>query len=284
MKKIICLGGGTLGSVTPLLAVVEELLKRRNDLEIIWWGTYNGPESRLVKAAGLPFVAWPAGKWRRYFSWRNLTDLLVIFYAFIKAWFCLKKESPAILLTAGGFVAVPIAWAAWFRGIPVLAHQQDAIVGLANRLLKPIAVKFTLTLSDSFKDFIKSDKTILTGNAVRMGFLNPPSVSRARQLLGLSVDKKTIVFLGGGTGADFINNLVVDNLAELTKLGQVIHLTGLAKSISVESSLNYKTIDLTSDSLNVLQAADVVVSRAGLSTLSELAALAKPAIIIPMPD
>ncbi|MBU1038647.1 UDP-N-acetylglucosamine--N-acetylmuramyl-(pentapeptide) pyrophosphoryl-undecaprenol N-acetylglucosamine transferase [Patescibacteria group bacterium] len=279
---ILCLGGGTLGSVTPLLAVAEELQQRHKDLKIIWWGTARGPEKILVTAAGLNFLAWPSGKWRRYFSWQNFGDLFVIGYSFIKAWFYLGRLKPVVILTAGSFVAVPPAWAAWFRGLPVLAHQQDVRVGLANQLLKPVSTKFTLTLSKSATDF-SNNQAVVTGNAVRSGFNQPPTVTEARQKLGLAVEKKVIVFLGGGTGAYFINQLVIDNLPSLTTLGQVVHLTGLGKTSTSQPAMDYWPIPLTADNLFVLQAADVVVSRAGLGTLSELAALKKPVVVVPMP-
>lgn len=280
--RIVCAGGGTLGSVTPLLAVVEEL-RATNPIEVDWFGTATGPERTLVEAAGGRFHTIPAGKLRRYASARNATDVLRLGGGLAQALWWLAHNSVEVVLTAGGFVAVPVAWAAWFRGVPVFVHQQDVVPGLANKLMVPFARRVTVALECSLKDY-PAAKTVCTGNPVRAAFIHPPAPEAARRALGLSPELATVVVLGGGTGAQFLNDLVVPALPRLTAHAQVLHISGPQRSAAQPPQPRYHQLAFTTDTLTVLAAADVVVTRAGMGTLTELAALRRPAIVVPIPD
>lgn len=279
--KILCVGGGTLGSVTPLLAVVEKLNSHFDGLVKEWWGTPQGPERRLVEAAGFSFQPISSGKWRRYFSWYNLFDVLKIIWGFIQAWWRLKSAQPDIILTAGSYVAVPVAWAAYCWRLPVLAHQQDVRPSLANKLIQPVVRKITVSLPVSLKDF-PAHKTILTGNPVRQIFTQPLAAGEAKRRLGLSPDRPAILIIGGGTGAQALNELIAKSLTGFLQFTQVIHVVGANQPLP-PACAGYLPLAFSLDSLTLMSASEVVVTRAGMGTLTELASLQKPSVVIPIP-
>lgn len=280
--KVILSGGGTIGSVSPLLAVYEELKARQENVEVLWLGTKNGPEKKLVEAYQIKFKAISSGKLRRYFSFQNFIDPFKIIAGFFQSFFLLKKIRPNVVLSAGGFVSVPTAFAAYLLKIPVMIHQQDIRLGLANKLMIPFAKIITVTFEASLKDF-PSNKTTVVGNPVRKDVLSG-SKEEAYKFFKLEEGLPVVLIMGGGTGAAYINSLVAKSIKELASFCQVIHLTG-GKVEKVYSDPRYKAFDfLTSQMKNALAVSDLVVTRAGLSTLTELSALAKPSFIIPMPD
>ncbi|MEK7211625.1 MAG: UDP-N-acetylglucosamine--N-acetylmuramyl-(pentapeptide) pyrophosphoryl-undecaprenol N-acetylglucosamine transferase, partial [Patescibacteria group bacterium] len=211
-------------------------------------------------------------------------------FAFWQSWFLLRREKPAVVVSAGGFVGLPLIWAAWRRKIPVLIHQQDVIPGLTNRLAAPFAKKITVTFQKSAGAYPKA-KTIVLGNPVRMEILSakggPRSVSgeSACAHFHLATDLPTIFVVGGGTGSDFLNNLIWENLDELTSFCQIIHSAGRGKAIlTISANRRYRQYELLAEEYpDALAAADLVVSRAGMGALSEFAALGKPVLLIPLP-
>ena len=281
-KTIILSGGGTLGSVMPLLALADDL---RADYHLVFVGTANGVEKDFVSEAGLPFLSMAAGKWRRYWSWRNLTDLFLFVVGLVQGWLILKKTKPSLVISAGSFASVPLAVAAWCRRTPLLIHQLDYVPGLANKLMSPLARRITVSFKKSVKDY--GHKAVWVGSPVRRRLLTvkagPTAVAKH---FGLTAGGPVILVLGGGTGAVGLNRLITDNLYNLTQLAQIIHLTGAGKEINLDHSSAYHQFAVLSQPEMVLayQAADLIISRAGMSTLAELAWLGKAAVIIPMPD
>lgn len=282
LQKIICAGGGTLGSVTPLLAVINEL-KTKGDFEFEWWGTQTGPEKNLVEAAQIKYKVISSGKLRRYFSWENFIDLGRIILGFVESLWSFGLDKPVMIVTAGGYVAVPVGYAAYLYDIPLLIHQEDIRPGLANKLLTPVADIITISFKKSLADYPVA-KTRFVGNPVRPEFLNPPTKQAALAKLNLSAAKPVIMVMGGGTGSEFLNQLIKSCLRQLLDKFQIIHLTGLGKNDEFKSQAGYHVEALTSEIIYHLTAADIVISRAGLATISELSALGKPGIIIPLVD
>jgi UDP-N-acetylglucosamine--N-acetylmuramyl-(pentapeptide) pyrophosphoryl-undecaprenol N-acetylglucosamine transferase len=278
-STIILTGGGTLGSVTPLLALADDL---KADYDLVFVGTASGPEQAMAAAEKLPFLTIPAGKLRRYWSWRNATDLFLFLAGLIKSLVILKKLKPALVITAGSFVSVPLAVAAWCWRIPVLVHQLDYQPGLANKLMSRLARRLTVSWEKSAKDYRQA---VWTGSPVRRRLLTVNKAA-ALKFFKLSADRPVVLVLGGGTGAAALNHLIIDNLYNLTQVCQLIHLTGQGKQTKIDSFAAYHQFAVLSqaDMALAYAAADLVVSRAGMGTLAELAFLAKPTIIIPMPD
>jgi len=286
-EKFILTGGGTMGSVTPLLAVAEELKKREPSAEFLWLGTKSGPEKKLVELYNIKFAAIPAGKLRRYFSgWNFLTPFLIA-AGFFKSLWMIFKFKPRMILSAGGFVAVPVIWAGWFLRVPSLVHQQDVRPGLANKLTAPFAKIVTVTFQESLKYF---PGAVVTGNPVRAEIFSG-NRDRAAEIFNLEKDLPTLFVLGGGTGALELNKIVVAAAPELVKFCQVVHMTGGRINESLRSEIEtikretsrYHSVDfLMKDLPDVFAAADLVISRAGMSTLSELSVLGKPTVLIPI--
>lgn len=296
-KTIIFSGGGTGGSVTPLLAIAKDLAKQDQSLvfDFLFIGTKNGIEKSLVKNCLVEnrvfrFQGIPAGKFRRYFSWKNFTDIFQIFYAFFISWRLLNREKPKLIVSAGGFVSVPLVWAAYLKKIPIIIHQQDVRPGLANRLMAPFAHLITVTFEKSLRDY--GAKAAWTGNPV-VKIENTNFVAEdIRKRYQLLPNKPLILITGGGTGSLAINRLAFSASSKLTSVAQVIHLTGYNKlpltsdNKELKTNSNYKVFEFVDnfELLSLLFLADIVVTRCGLATLTELCALSKASILIPMPN
>ncbi len=279
--KILFSGGGTLGPVTPLLAMYEHL-KDSENVEFLWVGTKEGPEEYLIKNAGIRFVAFPASKLRRYFSFQTFADIFVFIGAFFQALIFLYKERPDICISTGAYVSVPIHWAAKILHIATWIHQQDVVVGLANRLMAPFANVITVVLEQSLLKFPKH-KTRLLGNPVRPSIFMGTKEA-AFQKFSLDSNLPVLLAMGGGTGSEKINVLIAQVAFELDTLCQIIHVTGKErKTLEPTTPLkHYHCVEfLDTDMKDAYAVADIVVSRGGFGTLSELAALKKSAIIIP---
>jgi len=281
--RILLAGGGSGGSVTPLLAVVAEIRALAPEADVLLVGTADGPERDLARAEGLRFVALPAGKLRRYWDVQNLLDVGRIAAGFARALALVAHERPDVGVGAGGFASVAPLAAARTRGVPVVIHQQDVEPGLANRLLVPLASRVTLSLPASLAHFPAARATV-TGNPVRPAVL-AGSRAAARARFGLEEGLPTLLITGGGTGALGLNRLVAEAVPELVTCCQVIHLTGRGRAVApARASPRYHAYDfLVEEMPHALAAADLVVSRAGMGTLTELAALGKPTLLVPMP-
>ncbi len=287
-KLILLVGGGTGGSVSPLLAIFDELSK---DYDFFWIGSRKGPEKEMVNKEGLEFYPIFSGKLRRYFSWQNLIDPIFIIFGFVQSFYLLIKKRPVLVFSAGSFVAVPVGLAAWLLKIPQIIHQQDVKPGLANKILAPFAKKITVTFRSSLKDYGK--KAVHTGNPTRKKFLSSGyaftekiSKREAYHKLGLNPELLTVLILGGGTGAVWLNNLVEKTIADLANFCQVIHLTGKGKKTSIKEQKNYRAFEFLDlfGMLKVFSIANIVISRCGMGVLSELCAMRKPSILIPIPN
>ncbi|MDD4995646.1 MAG: UDP-N-acetylglucosamine--N-acetylmuramyl-(pentapeptide) pyrophosphoryl-undecaprenol N-acetylglucosamine transferase [Patescibacteria group bacterium] len=281
--KVLFTGGFTLGPVTPLLAVSEEIRRRDPLADVFWIGTMSGPERELIAEYNIPFKAIVTAKFRRYFSLYNLVDFFYFFVGLMQSFIYLLGNRPDVIVSAGGFVSVPVVFAGWALGIPSLIHQQDVRPGLANRLMAPFAKVITVSFEKSLKDF-SSNKSKWIGNPVREDVLRG-NRRESLEYFNFTNEKPVLLVLGGGTGAARINELVKETLSELLKFCQVLHIAGPRKGNISEDKSGYRVYPLLTEGMSrAYDAADLVVSRAGMGTLTELAALAKPAIIIPMPD
>lgn len=283
--KIMLSGGGTLGPVIPLIAIKEAYQRKYPGTEFVWIGTKNGPERQIVEEQGIRFAAIGAGKWRRYFSVLNLFDVFRAGTAFFQSLFILWREKPHLLVSAGGYVSVPLHFAAALLAIPAWVHQQDVRAGLANRLIMPFARKVTTAIEETARA-LAGRKAEWIGNPSRD--LSVSDLEPARARFHIPPGASVIFALGGGTGSASINDLVVEALPQWPREWHIIHLIGrsrpAAKAKGAEQIFeNYHAYQFfTVEMKDAYALADVVVARAGFSTLTELAALSKAAVIMPM--
>jgi len=285
--KIVLSGGGTLGPVIPLLAVAQIYKDKYPDTEFIWVGTKNGPEKDFVQKQSIRFVALSSGKWRRYFSLLNIFDLFRIIAGFFQAIVFLIKEKPSLLISTGGFVSVPLHWAGALLGVPQWIHQQDWRVGMSNKLMAPFVDIISVVLEKNVSKF-NSKKTVWLGNPVRQEILVGDK-ARAKKRFGLTSELPVVLAMGGGTGSFRVNQLIIEAIQHLNGVCEIIHLTGKERPQEMADHavkfFNYYHpyqffIDEMADAYAV---ADIVISRGGFGSISEIAALGKPAILIPKP-
>jgi UDP-N-acetylglucosamine--N-acetylmuramyl-(pentapeptide) pyrophosphoryl-undecaprenol N-acetylglucosamine transferase len=283
--KIMFSGGGTLGPVTTLLAIAEAIREKAPTSEFVWVGTKHGVEKPVVEKAGIKFITIISGKLRRYISIQNFFDLFKIKVGFFQSLRILSQERPNLLISAGGFVSVPLHWAAWFLKIPTWIHQQDVLPGLANKLMARTATKITVALEDSLKYF-DSAKTQWLGNPCRNVSADR---NESKRFFQISDDKLVLLAVGGGTGAGRLNQMMLEMLPKLDATCHVIHLTGPERDAKLNFDAqnqypNYRVYSfLNHEMIYALNAADIVFSRAGFATLTELSALSKAVILMPIP-
>ena len=277
-------GGGTLGPVTPLLAIVEAWRRRDPDVRVSWVGTPSGPERDLIKQVGVEFNALTAPKLHRHRKWMWPLAPLLLIWSCMHAVILLKKLQPDIVFTAGGYVSVPVVWMAFFMRIPSWVHQLDVEPGLANQLMAPFARRVSVTWKKSAKAFSKR-KTIVVGGLVRTRILSGRS-EHMMDTYHLRRDKPTVLVLGGGTGAQSLNEAVQIIASDIVPKMNVILLTGRGKlseqlrALDLDGFIALEFLD--EDMADAYAAADVVVARAGMGTISELVALRKPTILVPI--
>ncbi|MFA5187930.1 MAG: undecaprenyldiphospho-muramoylpentapeptide beta-N-acetylglucosaminyltransferase [Patescibacteria group bacterium] len=292
--RIIFSGGGTMGSVAPLVGIYEELKQKDPSLEVLWLGTKTGPEKNFLVNYQIPFKPIISGKLRQYFSLANIFTPLLVFLGTVQAIFILRKFKPEVVVTAGSFISVPVFYAARILRIPRFVHQQDLEIGLANKIMAKKATAITVAFGDSLQYF-DVKKTFHIGNPVRSEIFGG-SRQKAMEFFKLNPNLKTILILGGGTGSQTINQMVLETIGNLSENFQVLHITGQGKGISqfFGDYYNHQTNNrleeryrayefLNQEIFDAYAAADLVVSRAGFSTLTELSVLGKPALVIPLP-
>ncbi len=284
MPPVAFTGGGTGGHVFPGIAVYEKLsLLSQGACDCFWIGSRGGIEEDILKRFSIPYEGIHAGKLRRYFSFRNITDVAKILAGYVEARRILKKKRPCVLFSKGGFVSVPPVVAAHRLGIPVVTHESDLEPGLATRINSRFAdlicVAYEKTCT-SFPPEMRA-KLVVTGNPVREE-IRKGDRERGRAALGVPEGKKVLLVLGGSLGARAVNELIEAVLDELLPHCFVVHQMG-SLSYKPSAKEGYVTKALfEGDFPDVLMASDLVVSRSGAGTLWENAVCRKPAILIPL--
>jgi UDP-N-acetylglucosamine--N-acetylmuramyl-(pentapeptide) pyrophosphoryl-undecaprenol N-acetylglucosamine transferase len=279
--RIVFTGGGSAGHVTPNLALIERC--QQANIPVAYMGSTDGIERGIVASTRIPYHAIATGKLRRYRSWRNLVDPFKIVWGIAQAFVKLGRLRPAVIFAKGGFVSFPVAVAARLRGIPLIVHESDMTPGLANRLCFPLAE--VICVNDAkVKSLIKQQhKVMVTGTPLREQLLRGDR-ARGFAYCRFTEDKPTVLIMGGGLGADKINQTVRAALDRLLERFNVIHLCGKGKTDdSLANVPGYRQFAYVSEELpDLLALADVVISRAGANAVYELLCLRKPHILIPL--
>lgn len=272
LNTVLFVGGGTLGSVTPLLNVWQKMATRTSDWQCTWIGTEGGPEVEQVKKHGIDYYFIKCGKFRRYFSFKTFIDPVLILIGLFQSYFFLKKIKPNIIVGAGSFVQVPVCLVAKILKIPVILYQMDVYPGLANKICSRYAEVITVALPDIKYPWSQEKQLFIGAIAPR---------------LKNNVVKNKILIFGGGTGAKAINDVVVELVGLMPTDWQVVHLCGRGKlNKKLINKDNYQQLESVENGemLSLLTQAQIVVGRAGMGGLFEIGALGKQAIIIPIPN
>lgn len=280
MKKILLTGGGTAGHVTPNIALLPYL--KEAGFEIEYMGSYDGIEKHLIEEQGIPYHGIDSGKLRRYASAKNLSDPAHILKGLHEAKRYMKQNRPDIIFSKGGFVSVPVIFAAAGMNIPIVIHESDLSPGLANRLSIPKASKICYNFPET-EPYLPEGKSIHTGLPVRRALKNG-NPTNGYHLCGFPEDKPVLMIIGGSLGSVVINESVRSIVPELLNHYYIAHICGEGK---VDESLNaipgYKQFEYVGEELpDLFAAASLVISRAGANVIYEIAALKKPAILIPL--
>ena len=281
MKKIVLTGGGTLGHVTPHLALIPRL--REAGYEIHYIGTENGMEAPKMRAVeGVTYHAVKSGKLRRYFSWQNFTDPFRVIAGAFQSARLMGKIRPDVVFSKGGFVAVPVVFGAWLHRIPVLCHESDLTPGLANKLCKPFARRFATTFPECAAALGK--KAEMTGTPLRRELFSGSREEGLRKA-GLDGEKPVLLMMGGSSGAQSVNACLRAALDGLGADFDVLHVCGKGNlDPALDGRKGYTQVEfLDADLPDMLAAADIVLSRAGANALCEFQALGRPMLLIPYP-
>jgi len=294
--RLVIAGGGTGGHVIPAVAVVEEIRRRDLPVELLWIGGSTGVESEIARANTIPFVPIQTGKLRRYVSVKTLTDAIRIPIGVVQAWRKLRAYRPDVIYGTGGAVSFPTVIAG-SRMAPILTHEQTAQIGIANKL----AARFADTFATSFEQTAnlaraRHHNVVVTGNPVRASIMHG-SRSSGLDRFGFSATLPVIYVTGGARGASPLNMRLEALLPNLLHSAQVLHQAGPASanadleklrtaqgSWPVHLQHRYHVVEFIRDEIaDVYAMATLVIARAGAGTVTELAHLGLPSILIPLP-
>ncbi|WP_135546867.1 undecaprenyldiphospho-muramoylpentapeptide beta-N-acetylglucosaminyltransferase [Paenibacillus cymbidii] len=280
MRTIVFTGGGSAGHVTPNVALIDAF--RRQNWTMHYIGSAAGIEKGIIAETGVPFHAISSGKLRRYFDLKNAKDPFKVVKGVFDAFRLLRRLKPDVVFSKGGFVSVPVVIAAWLRRIPVLIHESDYTPGLANKLSVPFARHVCVTFPET-APHVPGGKAVVTGLPIRSGLL-AGKPERGRALCDFAGTRPVVLVMGGSLGARTINDAVRANLRGLLTSYQIVHLCGKG---NLDDSLNgiqgYRQYEYVSKELpDLLAAADMVVSRAGATSIYEFLALRKPMLLVPL--
>ena len=291
---VVIAGGGTGGHTSPGLAVAA--LLRERSRTCAWIGSRSGIEAQQVPRSGIPYVAISTGKLRRYWAWQNVADLLVnVPVGTLSVLRILRTLRPRVVFGTGGFVALPVVFAAALLRLPVVLHEQTAVPGLANRIGARFARRIAVTFPDRAGRF-PAARVVVTGNPLRPE-LRAGSRSSAIARFQLDPAVPLVYVTGGAQGAHRINRVVGEALAPLAEQAQLIHQCGdnpvtgdrqwledrraalpaaLARRYTI---MPYIGVELA----GIYAAAALVVARAGAGTVNECCQLGMPALYVPLP-
>jgi UDP-N-acetylglucosamine--N-acetylmuramyl-(pentapeptide) pyrophosphoryl-undecaprenol N-acetylglucosamine transferase len=289
--KFIVSGGGTGGHIFPAISIANALKQRYPDADILFVGALGRMEMERVPAAGYPIEGLPVSGFDRKHMLKNIVVVWNLMRSIIKARRIIRKFRPEVAIGVGGYASAPVLRAASAFGVPTLIQEQNSYAGVTNKLLAKNAARICVAYDDMEKFFPK-DKIVKTGNPVRQDLLSVKAKGEAAyRFFGLDNSKKTLLIVGGSLGARTINQSVIAQLEALaTSDVQVIWQTGkfyiedARKAFAPFLGERIIVTDFVSRMDYAYAIADLVISRAGASSISELCLLSKPVILVPSPN
>ncbi|MDR6880167.1 undecaprenyldiphospho-muramoylpentapeptide beta-N-acetylglucosaminyltransferase [Bacillus sp. 3255] len=280
MKTIVFTGGGSAGHVTPNIALMQRL--KELGWEIKYIGSATGIEKDIIGHEGVPFYGISSGKLRRYFDLKNFKDPFKVMKGVYESYRLLRRLKPAIVFSKGGFVSVPVVVGSRLNKVPVIIHESDMTPGLANKISIPLATKVCVTFPESLQH-VSKDKAVLTGLPIR-AHIRSGKASAGYQLCDFHKQKPVILIMGGSLGSQAINQAVRANLPRLLEQFQIVHLCGKGNISAEHAALRgYKQFEYLNEELpDVLAMTELVISRAGATSIYEFLGLEKPMLLIPL--
>ncbi|MBR8538051.1 undecaprenyldiphospho-muramoylpentapeptide beta-N-acetylglucosaminyltransferase [Carboxylicivirga sediminis] len=287
--KVIISGGGTGGHIFPAISIANAVKKIEPEAEILFVGALGKMEMEKVPAAGYKIVGLPVAGFHRKLTLRNLAFPFKLMSSMLKARKVIRQFKPDAAVGVGGYASGPVLRVASQSGVPSLLQEQNSFPGVTNRILAKKAERICVAY-EGMERFFAKEKILLTGNPVRNDLLNDIDKHSAVEFWGLDKNKKTILIIGGSLGARSINNGIIETIVKLPADIQVIWQTGklyyqeMKEQLPVELTSRVILTDFISRMDMAFAAADLVVSRAGASSISELAILGKPTVFVPSPN
>ncbi len=299
--RVVFAGGGSGGHVYPTLAVLDILHDRFSEAGLPFEATRMGPRDGyepLFERRGAKISPIVAGKLRRYVSLMNVVDIPKFFIGLLQALFKLYFVMPDVIFSKGGTGALPVVLAGWFYRIPIAVHESDAKPGLTNLFSARFARKIFLSFPDA-APYFDPGRTSVMGAPVRNALLGARIAKPTeKETLGFNKDQPLLLIIGGSQGSTRINDFMLEHLTTIIKETQIIHQTGVGNLAEVQKlshaalidesfKVRYEAVGYFDDDarlLLALTAADLVVSRAGSSSIFEIAAFGLPAILVPLAE
>lgn len=289
--KILISGGGTGGHIFPALAIANAVKRRESNAEILFVGAEGRMEMERVPAAGYDIVGLPVAGFDRRRLWRNFGVLWKLWRSMRKAKKVLRDFRPDVAVGVGGYASGPMLKEAQKRGIPTLIQEQNSYAGVTNKLLAANARKICVAY-DGMERFFPAEKIVKTGNPVRSNIMDVKlSREDAKRQLGFNPNRPLVVVVGGSLGARTINDSMKLAVGGLLKSGvSVLWQTGklyadeCRDAVSSIDDANLQVTPFVGRMDLAYRAADLMVSRAGASTISELQLVGMPAVLVPSPN
>lgn len=289
--KVLISGGGTAGHINPAITIAKYLQQKIVNVEVLFVGTSKGLETKLVTREGFELKLIKVRGFKRKLSIDTLVTIKEMFQGLLEARKIIKDFNPDLVIGTGGYVCGPVLFNAAIMKIPTLIHEQNAFPGATNRILSRFVNIVAISFKES-KEFFKSaeEKIILTGNPIRQEMLENDR-EKARIKLGISMDRAFVLIFGGSRGAEKINKCVMEMIKNSYKSEDcdILFATGekqyesISKELESNNFQSLKIVPYIYEMSDVMNAADLVICRAGAITISELTALGIPSIMIPSP-
>jgi UDP-N-acetylglucosamine--N-acetylmuramyl-(pentapeptide) pyrophosphoryl-undecaprenol N-acetylglucosamine transferase len=282
--KVLIAGGGTGGHLFPGIALAEEVVTRHHKNEVVFVGTERGLEAKVVPQAGFPLEFIQAKGLKGKGFVQLLLGLLALPIAFIESFRILQKHKPDVVVGVGGYASGPVVMAAWILGIPTAVQEQNALPGMTNKILGRF-VRVVFTAFDEARRFFPESKVQLVGNPIRRKLMDNYLRSHVAH------EKFSVLVFGGSLGAKGLNQRVVDALGFLEDLKDqmtFVHQTGkndleMVRKGYADRGFQAEVVEFINDMSDAYAKADLVVCRAGATTLAELTVCKKPSILVPFP-
>ena len=282
--RVVIVAGGTGGHIYPAIAIINKIKEKEKNSEFLYIGTTNRMEKDLIPSIGIEYIGIPMAGLNRKNLLKNFSVLNMFGNAIKRSTSILKEFSPDIVVGAGGYITAPVLYAAHKLGIPTLIHEQNSVPGISNKFIGKFADRICVSLPGSLKLFPK-EKTVYTGNPRSEEIINVSAMRKST--IGFSNKEKLVVIVMGSLGSTTMTKKIKDLIPCFNnKNYQVLIITGNNyydnyKDITIPN--NVKILPFMKDLINLLKSTDLIISRAGASTISEITAIGLPSILVPSP-